>query len=233
MKADLFRLELLLHQLRDHSVVTRFHSRWHVNVLHVFGLENILHSCRENDSQTFVIQLRCFCCFPDRNQPPLVYVPMFLVYCLLFFLSRCYIALFIIVHSGKAVVRQETRLLKWLTSENIKLHWELEDVWVINLTTYELQIDLLMFMMFNCTSFEGLTNPTLTWNQKDKQPLFSRSFQVNLGHQSLMTDQIISTQVVFLILELETRPWLTTVKNLALLDYICIASKLGKGSHLK
>lgn len=132
---DLFCLELLLHQLRDHSAVTPFHWRWHINVLHVFGLENILHSCRENDSQTFVIQLGCFCCFPDPNQPALVYVPMFLVYCLLFFLSGYYIALLIIVHGGKAAERQETRLLKWLTSENIKLHSESEDVWAINLTT--------------------------------------------------------------------------------------------------
>lgn len=60
---------------------------------------------------------------------------MFLVYCLLFFLSGYYIALLIIVHGGKAAVRQETGLLKWLTSENIKLHSELEDVWAINLTT--------------------------------------------------------------------------------------------------
>lgn len=70
---------------------------------------------------------------------------MFLVSRLLLFLSRYYIALLIIVHSGRAVVRQEARLLKLLTSENIKLHSESEDVWVINLTTHELQIDLFMF----------------------------------------------------------------------------------------
>lgn len=67
--------------------------------------------------------------------------------------------------------------------------------------------------MFNLISFEGLTSPTLTWNQKDKQPLFSRSFQVNIGRQSMMTDQIISTQVALLILELETRPWLMTEES--------------------
>lgn len=102
---------------------------------------------------------------------------------------------------------------------------------MINIRKYK--TPLIYVQMFNFTYFKGLTSPTLTWNQKDKQTLLSRSFQVNVGHQPLRTDQIISTQVTFLILELETRPWLSTAKNLALLDYICIASKLGKGSHLK
>lgn len=44
---DLLCVELLLHQLWDHGIVVGFHSRRHVDVLHVFGLENVLRSWEE------------------------------------------------------------------------------------------------------------------------------------------------------------------------------------------
>lgn len=53
MKADLFCFELLLHQLRDHSVVIGLPWHRHIAIFHVFGLEIILHSCRGNDAQLF------------------------------------------------------------------------------------------------------------------------------------------------------------------------------------
>lgn len=53
MKADLFCFELFLHQLRDHGVVFRHPGQRHINILHVFGLENVLHSCRGNDAEVF------------------------------------------------------------------------------------------------------------------------------------------------------------------------------------
>lgn len=41
---NLFCKDLLLHQLWDHGVVVAFHSRGHIDVLHVFGLENVFRS---------------------------------------------------------------------------------------------------------------------------------------------------------------------------------------------
>ena len=46
MEADLFCCKLFLHQLRNHSVLIRHPWQRHINIFHVFGLENILHPYR-------------------------------------------------------------------------------------------------------------------------------------------------------------------------------------------
>lgn len=50
--ANLFCAELLLHQLWDQGGVVGFHSRLHFGVLHVFGLENVIHSWEEAAGHT-------------------------------------------------------------------------------------------------------------------------------------------------------------------------------------
>lgn len=69
--SDLFCTELILHQLWDHGVVVGFHSRLHFGVLHVFGLENVLHSWEEAGGHTNKHLERCLVASvvsPDPNR---------------------------------------------------------------------------------------------------------------------------------------------------------------------
>lgn len=57
--SDLFCMELILHQLWHHGGVVGFHSRLPLGVLHVFGLENVLHSWEEAGGHTNKHLERC------------------------------------------------------------------------------------------------------------------------------------------------------------------------------
>ena len=45
--ADLFCVDLVLYQLRHHGIAFRHPGQRCVDILHVFGLEHILHSYRD------------------------------------------------------------------------------------------------------------------------------------------------------------------------------------------
>lgn len=62
-KANLFRIQLLLHQLRDHSIVAGLPWNRRVDKFHIFGLEDILNTCRRHGTRTLVVTLVCW--FPE------------------------------------------------------------------------------------------------------------------------------------------------------------------------